>query len=78
MAKQIITIIKSCHDCPHLDYGGGFTPGGAKSLCRKKNKARELPRAEPTYRNGVPKRAYDHVIPKWCPLDEMPTKNKED
>jgi len=66
--KQIVTNIRTCHDCPHKDHTGSFTKGGAKDCCN--------------HRKTVESKGYDcfnriikdpNKIPGWCPLENEAT-----
>jgi len=78
MPKMILTIISTCIDCPHLAHSDVFTPRDTKALCQKQYKDRELPKPIHINSNGEHQLRFDYAIPSWCPLDEMPTKNKGD
>jgi len=76
--RIIVTKVKNCSECPHVDHSGAFTPGGAYPLCDKSAAPPEQA-GKHSYKGGrriIPfstknnERMIKKGIPKWCPLQE--------
>lgn len=72
--------VMTCHNCPHADHSGAFTPGGAKYLCRnRETEGKDWPDKDARIRNKLADdypyfariRPADGIIPDWCPLPDL-------
>ena len=73
MAKQIVTVVTNCNNCPNRDHEGGFGQIANVPYCSQAKKT--IPY---TVSIGPRNRAYASAkseIPNWCPLEDHPTES---
>lgn len=75
---KITITIEKCRQCTHIDHSGGFTPGGAKSICGHPEIVNTIMKVKGLPRDGANDPNVDPTTKAWYwknRIIDMPDKN---